>query len=1292
MTESDMIAGIAKLKSREDYAMWKFQVSILCKSKEIFEVLNGTTEKPTEKGKDGDWNKKDAMAQRYIMATVDLSVLIHLMNCTSSAEMWTKLAAIYGKTDETQLSTLFQEFYIFRFDRNSAVTANVSKLENLFNRLKSLDDSLKDTMLVSRILTSLPENYRHFITSWEMSPAKDQTLENLTKRLMSEENREKQQSEEPVAFMVKERPKASRFKKGKSYNNGNKSKGNTEEQGPKCYNCNQYAGHFASQCTVKMKKCGFCGRTNHKESECFKKEKKNEKNEKTKSEPQVKVGWALNDAAPIKSDQEWVVDTGSTKHVTNNAKILSELIENPQEIGTAKIGDFLNVEGTGIANYADVTLSDVHYAPDLTTNLLSVDVITEKGGVVIFDKNGVTFTHEGKVVLKGIKGSSGLFTVKLGKPEKESLAYLAPATKSAEMWHRKMGHLSFKNLRRLSGMSQGIDAKIPDYVDCETCLRTDSKRKKFDNNRTKADSPLSIVSSDICGPLDPPTHDNKRYFLTFYDEFTKFTMIELLSAKSETFEKLVFYVNNVERKWSMQVKTIRCDNGGEYRSSNLQQWCKEKGITIDYTTPGTPELNGSAERLNYTIIRKAKAMLADSNLSKEFWGEAVRMAGYLANRSPKEGIDVTPYEKWNGKAPDLKHLEVFGTVAYVKQKVGPRKKLDDKSFKCFHIGYTNNGFRLWDTQRQKVIASRDVVFVREQGAEKNNENASPDIFEREKEIDMSQTGSDEEREDEAQEEKERDDRRLPDEPNQVSTRSGRKVKAPERYGNPIPSDIALLTYSEALSGPDSEKWMKAIDDEKSSLMKNQTWKLVNIEEAKGRKPLTSRWVLREKEEGVAKARLVVRGFEQKEGIDYDEIFSPVANFTSIRTLFCIAAAKGMKIAKFDVKTAFLYGKVKEELFMEIPEGFEKVKGKICKLLKSIYGLKQAPSDWKGTLTTSLLKAGWICLITDPCIFKSQDGKAFIGVHVDDILAISEDWCHIDCLNEKLSEDFEMKMEKNPSSYLNIAIEMNEKEIRLSQTGYTETVLKNFGMHDAKPVATPMIPAYSKTPDPLSKTKFQYREAVGSLLYLSNKTRPDIAFAVSYASRFLDSPKESDVETVKRTLRYLKGNSNDGIAFKREGDLKLEIFCDSDFAGDVTTRKSTSGYVIFLNKGPVTWTSRKQSLVALSSTDAEFIAATEAARELIRLTNFLNELIGQDISKSIFIDNQGAIQQIKNGIFTKGTKHIEVKEHFLHERYMKGDFQLNYIPTNENVADILTKALQATKFNLFKRQLMSSANY
>lgn len=509
-----------------------------------------------------------------------------------------------------------------------------------------------------------------------------------------------------------------------------------------------------------------------------------------------------------------------------------------------------------------------------------------------------------------------------------------------------------------------------------------------------------------------------------------------------------------------------------------------------------------------------------------------------------------------------------------------------------------------------------------------------------------------------------------------------KIKQPSRF-----QDFAMITLDEDLKYTEAlqqKKWRKAMEDELNALKENGTWELTDLPQDK--KAINNKWVFKQKPNNLYKARLVAKGCSQKYGLDYMETYSPVAQFKSIRLIFGVVATNKMKLAQFDVKTAFLNGDLQEEIYMVQPPGYEDGTERVCRLNKAIYGLKQAPRNWNKKFVNVLQEFGLEQSRNDPCVFfRNNQIKLVLVIYVDDGLIASNNEKEIENLLEHLNKNFDMKQEP-VQNYLGIEIRLKRTgKIFIKQEKYINKILEKFNMKECKPVSTP---GPTKSLENLNDkpTRAPYREAIGSLLFLASVSRPDIAFATNLLSRHMENPSESHWEMIKRIFRYLKGTQDYGLVFDEDLEgVRMTGYSDADFAGDVEIRKSTSGFVLTYNNTPISWYSKKQSVVALSTAEAEYVAAVEAIKEMIIVTRLGEELEICQNPYLLKVDNQSAIKMLKDETSQKRTKHMDVRFRFLEEKLLN-EFKVEYIETEEQLADIFTKPLSSTRFEKLRRNL------
>ena len=668
----------------------------------------------------------------------------------------------------------------------------------------------------------------------------------------------------------------------------------------------------------------------------------------------------------------------------------------------------------------------------------------------------------------------------------------------------------------------------------------------------------------------------------------------------------------VENFTGRRVKTLRTDNGGEFTSKQFQAHLKACGVCHELTIPKTPEQNGVAERLNCTLVETTRAMLLDADLPHKFWAEAVSTAAYLRNRSPTTATDVTPHEAWHGQKPRVQHLRVFGCTAYVHIPKDERGKLDSKTRKCSLLGYRSvqKGYRVFDHQNQKVLYSRNVKFdeqeVRSLPVEEPPQHP------------LTLDSADEAAEEDSGDECGTREEPLPAAEVEAPLRRSTRERRPVNYYGFPQAHVAIhqetTTFEEAIGCEKKAKWSEAMNSEMESLKKNDVWDLTVL--PPGKKAIGCKWVYKVKTNGDGsieryKARLVARGFDQRFGSDYDETFCPVVRLESLRTLIALSTQRGLELHHVDVQTAF---PLPEEVYMKQPVGYEEgEKDLVCKLKKSLYGLKQSSRCWNTALDSHLRSMGFSQLQSDPCIYTTGGENAFyIGVYVDDMILAGQDDAMMKSVKDKLSSKFDIQDMGKLSYFLGMSVVQNreEKKTWMGQPAYTEKLLTRMGMSDCRPVKTPMEPGIhlvKAAEDDEVLDQQSYQSLIGSLMYLATCTRPDIAFAVGTLARFSSKPNQVHWKAAKRVLRYLRGTTNFGIVFRGDDLAEPMAYSDADWAGDVGDRKSTSGYVFSIAGGPVSWRSRKQNTVALSTAEAEYVALSSAAQECVWIRRLSAEL-------------------------------------------------------------------------------------
>ena len=505
---------------------------------------------------------------------------------------------------------------------------------------------------------------------------------------------------------------------------------------------------------------------------------------------------------------------------------------------------------------------------------------------------------------------------------------------------------------------------------------------------------------------------------------------------------------------------------------------------------------------------------------------------------------------------------------------------------------------------------------------------------------------------------------------------------------------------EALQSSNSLNWINAMKDEMKSMKDNDVWDLVEL--PKGVKPIGCKWIFKTKRDSKGnieryKARLVAKGFTQKEGVDFKETFSPVSSKDSFRTIMALVAHFDLELHQMDVKTAFLNGDIDETIYMMQPENFESKDSKsmVCKLKKSIYGLKQASRQWNHKFHKVITSFGFEVNKVEDCVYHKFSGSKFIFLvlYVDDILLACNDIGLLHETKSFLTKHFEMKDLGDASFVLGIQILRDRSQgiLGLSQKSYIEKVLSRFGMKGCASTDTPITKGDRFSLKQCPKTdleikemqKIPYSSAIGSLMYAQVCTRPDIAFVVGLLGRYLSNPGLDHWKAAKRVMRYLQRTKDFMLTYRKSDSVEIIGYSDSDFAGCPDSRRSTSGYVFVLAGGAISWKSVKQTLVATSTMAAEFMACFEASIHGIWLRNFVTGLrvvSGIERPLKLYCDNKSAVLFSNNNRSSVKEKHIDIKFLSLKEKVQNGQISIEHIRTDSMLADPLTKGLPPKVFH------------
>ena len=742
-------------------------------------------------------------------------------------------------------------------------------------------------------------------------------------------------------------------------------------------------------------------------------------------------------------------------------------------------------------------------------------------------------------------------------------------------------------------------------------------------------------------------------------------------------------------------------------------------------------------------------MMSHSTLPNSMWGEALKTAVHIINKVPTKSIKKTPYELWTNRKPSLKYMHIWGCPAEVKVYNPHERSLDSRTVSGYFIGYPerSRGYRFFCPSHSMRIVEFDRAFFLEDGRISGStiknfvfEESQEDVItphqeyieggndnpHRETEVYLPQAvpmrSNIQRKRVPPQELSDVHPQEQPtvqpvmdqfiDEPHEGqqatlrrSSRERRPTISSDYYVYLAGEDLSQRsndpsTFSQAINCVDSSHWLNAMKDELVSMDRNQVWD--NVELPSGKRPIGCKWIYKTKlnPDGSIeryKARLVAKGFTQREGIDYYETYAPVSSKDSLRIVMALVAHFDLELHQMDVKTAFLNGELNEEVYMQQPQGFE-IKGKehmVCKLKRSIYGLKQASRQWYFKFNEVIMKYGFKENIVDQCIYLKKGGSAWIllVLYVDDLLLASTNLSLLTETKNLLSQNFDMK-DMGEAHYV-IGIEIHRDRtlgiLGLSQRSYISNVLHRFLMENCAPGKAPIVKGdkLRKLEGPHSDTERltmkekPYAAVVGSLNYAQTCTRPDLAFVTRYLGRYQSDPGLSHWQAAKKVLRYLQGTKNLMLTYKRTKQLEIVGFSDSDYAGCLDSRKSTSGYIFMLTGGAVSWSSKKQKTVAASTMEAEYIACFHTTSQAVWIRNFISHLGVVDSIKKplkIYCDNEASVKFSNNNKSSSACKHMEVKFLIVKERIRDQLVSIEHIGTEEMLADPLTKALPPSTYS------------
>ncbi|GAU47720.1 hypothetical protein TSUD_285070 [Trifolium subterraneum] len=1165
--------GNLPILNGKNYDTWCKQMKVVFGFQDVWDLVSSGVEPITESSSDvqkatfKEQKKRDHKALFIIHQCVSPDNFERVGDAQSSKEAWDNLEKAYGgatKVKKVRLQTYKRQFELLQMEEKESVGDFVTRVTKLVNLMKGCGETMNDQSVVEKILRSLTPRFDIVVAIEESKDLSNTTVEEIQGDLEASEqklNERLEKGKNEVALQAQ----SNNGKKGKGKWSGNRGRGGYQNAGAKdnqeTSNYNQKTGGRGGFNGNRSGRGGRGGRGGYKgfdksNIQCYNCQKFGHfadecrgKNEAQDAEARV----AKQDEGDkfemlmvtIKDDSDysdkWYLDSGCSTHMSGRKEWFTSLrsTQNSQV-------RFANNSTMAAKGMSDVSIkrkdgkysmiSNVLYIPGIKCNFLSIGQLLEKDYKIVMEHKLLNvFDTNGNLLLKAPMSKNRTFQIELNVMDHKCL--MTAYSRDEWLWHYRMGHLNFKDLTlmQMKNYVTGLPAmNAPDEI-FEECVHSKQPRgsfRKYVMSKTK--STLEIVYSDVCGPMQVDSIGGNKYFVSFVDDFSRKIWTYLINKKSDVLSVFKKFKSVEERQSGHKLKVLRTNGGGEYVSHDFAELCESEGIVHEVIPPYTPQQNGSAEMRNRTIMNMVRCMLKGKHLPKELWGEAIATATYILNLCPTKRLNgITPEECWSKNKPSVKHLRVFGSIAYKHVPDQSRRKLDDKAITMILVGYhSTGGYKLYDPVNKNVVVSRDVVFdeMKEWDWNMQEKKSSTSVM---------------------LEELEENTEIVPETDMRRSTRTralpARLQECELNKDDEVINDgdlvhlafMAELEPIDVISALKSEKWRCAMKEELDSIKSNQTWELVDLPQNK--RAIDVKWVYKLKMNSKGevtrhKARLVARGFLQKEGIDYGEVFAPVTRMETIRLVTVIANINDWPMYQMDVKSAFLNGPIEEEVFVTQPPGYE---------------------------------------------------------------------------------------------------------------------------------------------------------LIGSLRYLCN-TRPDLAYSVGIVSRFMDKPKSSHLIAVKRILRYVKGTIDYGVFFPandRKNECKLMGYTDSNWCGDVEDRKSTAGYIFYFGEAPISWCSKKEPVVALSSCEAEYIAASLRTCQAIWLRNLIEEIsLVKCNTVTLKVDNVSAINLAKNPIAHGRSKHIEMRFHYLREQVNNENLTLEYCKSDEQVADLFTKAVAVQVFQKLRGQM------
>ena len=1292
-----------------------------------------------------------SMGEEICFGIVDESVSDELPN-GDAKKAWAALHKKYlPKTPANQVK-LKMDFSNSRMKTdNSDPDEWINNLESIRKRLKDVKVNVTEQDIMLHVLAHLPQKYS--VTAQIAEDKLNDTANPLTLTMLRDmlNTRYQRFSTEGNDDKKEEKALFSKFK-GRCNNCGawghkgfqcpekekEESNGNGQNNSNNTNNNNKYKKFTG--------KCNHCGKIGHKMYQCWIKNP-SLKPEKFKNPPsanycqQTNGNGNSNDAVVLmalendnknKNNKIWIADTGASSHIVNSLDGMTDLKKKDGGIQVGN-GDMAKVHYIGTYHGYITNNKEEKQKIVLTDVLVSFEIIENLFSLTKALKNGAGLINEGEVI--GIKKNNTILkfdkritsgngylmgceiepeTVK--KQLNETAAVAKNITKiDVNTFHKMLGHPSEAITRNTAkDLNYDLNGKMND---CDECSLGKIKQTKTNKERDVSKEKGETLFLDL-STIKYTSQGGKNHWILLVDDYSKYVWSMFVKKKSDLAETVKETLKTLINNHKLKIQKIRCDNAGENKMLKELIDNESWGVKMEYTAPGTPQQNGVVERAFATLYGRVRAMLNGAQLNDKLrhslWAECANTATDLNNMMITDGENMSPHEKLFGNKPKFAHkLRTFGEVAVIKksefQQIKP--KLDNRGIVGLFMGYSHNHaegvYRFYCPDTKSIRLSRDVKWL----------NINYDAYKSAKEkgvvdqleyVTIEDTVPNEVGENKGQAETETTNSEPTSEVKSGGRASGldRMLKELHTSYNPtmetvawalisksIDTDETPQTFQQAWHHKNEEKrtaWRTAIRKEFHDMINRGVWRKVKKRDIPlGRKVIGSKWVFKEKKDGVFRARLVALGYNQVPGVDFTDNFSPVVSDATIKILIVIMLKKNWDSMMMDIETAFLEGKLTEKIYMTIPEGLELLEDidvdEFLEVGGSMYGLVQAGRIWYKLASAVLVKEAKMqkCDL-DPCLFyrKNELGEVIASVYVDDIFSIGDKGA-VDDIISILKNNFSVKILGELKEYIGCKVVRINEKAWLKQPEIIEKIETSFGyLKDQEKELKAPLAAGTNLSRPTdeeillnNEKQSTYRSGVGLLLYLVKLSRPDICNPVRELSKMMDRGTELHYKMLERVLLYVMQTKYLGLCFTPDfdEDWVLKGFSDSDYAGDKDSRISVSGYLIYLAGVLISWKSKGQKVPALSSTEAEYVAIAEAVKEILYIMQILKFLgITVKLPVKVHVDNMGAIFLANNSISGTRTKHIDIKMHFIRQYVEDGIVQIEFVRSDENKSDICTK--------------------